>query len=82
MLLDPACSFLHIAVMTEAQQLVARVYALAERTGASASTLSRKIFGNGKRIDEIAAGGSLTMATYSRAVERLAEMETDQPKAA
>lgn len=61
--------------MTEAQQLVARIHALAERTGASTSTLSRKLFGNGKRVDEIAAGGSLTMATYSRAVSQLAEME-------
>ena len=61
--------------MDETQQLVARFDALAKRTGASASTLSRKLFGNGKRIDEIKAGGSLTMTTFARALDAISEME-------
>ena len=75
MLLDGLCSILHTAVMTETQQLLARVEALAERTGKKRSTLSRELFGNGKRFDEIKAGGSLTMATFERAVERLNQLE-------
>lgn len=61
--------------MDDTQKLIARVDALAQRTGASASTLSRKLFGNGKRLDEIKAGGSLTMTTYHRAVATLRELE-------
>lgn len=75
MLLDPVCRFLHIEGMADTQKLLARVDALASRTGASRSTLSRKLFGNGNRIEEIRAGGSLTLATYERAIRRLAELE-------
>lgn len=62
--------------MTDTQQLLARFDALAA-TGASPSTLSRKLFGNGKRIDEIRAGGSLTLTTYSRALETMDELEAE-----
>ncbi|WP_395393110.1 hypothetical protein WBP07_18090 [Novosphingobium sp. BL-8A] len=61
--------------MDDTQKLIARVDALAHRTGASTSTLSRKLFGNGKRLDEIRAGGSLTMTTYHRAVSTLRDLE-------
>jgi len=61
--------------MDDTQKLVARINALAERTNKSRSTLSRLLFGNGKRLDEIEAGGSITMATYGRAVSKIAEME-------
>jgi len=68
--------------MSDTQKLVTRVEALATRTGTSPSTLSRKLFGNGKRIDEIKAGGSLTLTTYQRALALLDEMERLIPKAA
>lgn len=61
--------------MDDTQALIARIDALASRTDASQSTLSRKLFGNGKRLDEIKAGGSLTLATYQRARAMLDEME-------
>lgn len=61
--------------MDDTQKLIARVDALARRTGASTSTLSRKLFGNGKRFDEIKAGGSLTMTTYHRALDTLCGLE-------
>ena len=61
--------------MDDTQKLIARVDALARRSGASPSTLSRKLFGNGKRLGEIKAGGSLTMATYKRAVAKLSDLE-------
>lgn len=75
MLLDAVCSILHIPFMDDTQKLIARVDALAHRTGASTSTLSRKLFGNGKRLDEIKSGGSLTMATYHRALATLRDLE-------
>lgn len=75
MLLDTPCSFLHVVFMPDTQQLLKRVRALSERTGASTATLSRKLFGNGQRFDEIERGGSLTLATYERALDRISEME-------
>jgi len=65
--------------MDDTQKLIARIDALARRTGASRSTLSRKLFGNGKRFDEIKAGGSLTMATFNRALVTLAALEQSNP---
>lgn len=61
--------------MSDTQQLITRINALAAKTETSASTLSRKLFGNGKRIEEIAAGGSITMRTYEQALALLDEME-------
>ena len=63
--------------MFETQDLIARIEALATKTNRSKSTLSRLLFGNGKRIDEIEAGGSITLATYDRALERLNQIERD-----
>ena len=63
--------------MFETQDLIARIEALATKTNRSKSTLSRLLFGNGKRIDEIEAGGSITLATYDRALERLDQIERD-----
>lgn len=61
--------------MDDTQKLIARIDALVRRSGASPSTVSRKLFGNGKRLDEIRAGGSLTMATYQRALSTLGKLE-------
>jgi sulfate adenylyltransferase subunit 2 len=61
--------------MSEAQELAARVRKLSSKTGVSPTTLSRKLFGNGKRLEEIESGGSLTMTTYSRALAELAALE-------
>jgi hypothetical protein len=61
--------------MTETQQLVARIHALAEKSKRSPSTLSRELLGSGTRLSEIEAGGSLTMTVFARAQAKLAEME-------
>ena len=61
--------------MADTQELIARINALALRSNRSKSTLSRLLFGNGKRIDEIEAGGSITLTTYQRAADALAELE-------
>lgn len=65
--------------MTDTQKLIARIDRLASRTGVSPTTLSRKLFGNGKRLDEIKAGGSLTLTTYQRALVTLGELEQSAP---
>lgn len=61
--------------VTDTRQLLDRIDAVAGRTGRSKSTLSRLLFGNGKRIEEIEAGGSITLTTYERAMIRLVEIE-------
>ena len=68
--------------MADTQELIARINALALRSNRSKSTLSRLIFGNGKRIDEIEAGGSLTLTTFQRAAEMMDALEQDAAAAA
>lgn len=63
--------------MDDTQQFLSRVEALSERTGASLSTLSGKLFGSGIRYAEIKAGGSLTLAVYARALAKLEELENE-----
>lgn len=57
------------------QELIGRIRALAEKRGLSTGTLSSKLLGNGKRFAQIEAGGSLTLATYAKAMSMLDEME-------
>lgn len=81
-LLDGVCSFLHSTCMTEAQKLAARIRALSGVMGVEPSTLSRKLLGNGKRLDEIEAGGSVTLATFARVTAEIDEMsKAAKPKA-
>lgn len=63
--------------MDDTQQLLKRIEALSDRTGASLATLSGKLFGSGIRYGEIKAGGSLTMTVYARAVQKLGELEDE-----
>lgn len=75
MLLDLACSFLHIAVMTEVQQIVARIEALSKKTGASEVTLSGKLLGSGVELDRLRNGGSMTFKKAARVTEQLSALE-------
>lgn len=68
--------------MTEAQKLAARIRALSATINVEPSTLSRKLLGNGKRIDEIEAGGSVTMATFARVSTALSKLERAASKQA
>ncbi|MGF1549794.1 MAG: NAD(+) synthase [Sphingomonadaceae bacterium] len=61
--------------MADLDSLLARIEAYVARSGAARSTVSRKLFGNGKRLDEIAAGGSLTARKLAEAGEKLAALE-------
>lgn len=68
--------------MDDTQQLLRRIEALSQRTGASLTTLSGKLFGSGIRYAEIKNGGSLTLTVYARAVRKLDELEAEAKKAA
>jgi hypothetical protein len=70
--------------MTETQQLIARIDALAEKTGKAPSTLSAVLLGSGKRLSELKEGRTITLAIYERALAKLADMEaaSDQAEAA
>lgn len=67
--------------MTEAQKIAVRIRAVADRMGIEPTTLSRKLLGNGKRLDEIEEGGSMTMATFARVSTELSKLER-APRAA
>lgn len=61
--------------MPDIQTLLTRIENHIERTKAARSTVSRKLFGNGNRLDEIRNGGTLTLRKMEQADEALAEME-------
>lgn len=75
MLLDGAGSILHTIRMSETQQLIARIHALAEKTGKAPSTWSARILGSGARLAEIEAGKTITLAKYEQAKAILDEIE-------
>ncbi len=63
--------------MNEIQDLIARSEAAAANTGLSLSTVSRKLFNDGKAISRLKAGGQCTLKTLETARTRLAELETE-----
>ncbi len=62
--------------MTEIADLLTRAKAAAEATGLSVSTVSRKLFNDGKAIARLEAGGQCTLKTLATARARLAELES------
>lgn len=62
--------------MADITDIIQRARAYAEKKDRSIATISRKLFGNGNRLEEIASGAtSLRLDVLERAAERLAEME-------
>jgi hypothetical protein len=61
--------------MTEVEQFIVRTLAYCARAEVSPSTVSRKLLGNGKRLDELRSGKSLRVDTFQRAKDRLAQLE-------
>jgi len=57
--------------------LIERIEALSEATGQSLSTLSRKIFNDGKTITRLQKGGSVTTKTLGQAMGLLAALELE-----
>lgn len=63
--------------MTDVDTLVARARAYAEKSGLALSTVSRRLLGNGVRLDELESGGSLRVDTLERARSLLDELERE-----
>lgn len=61
--------------MTEIEQLLNRAKSTADRAGLSLSTVSRKLFNDGKAIARLEAGGQCTLKTLETAKTRLAALE-------
>jgi hypothetical protein len=61
--------------MTETQQLIARIHALAAKMGKAPSTLSAVVLGSGARLSELESGKTITLAKYEQAKAKLADME-------
>ena len=61
--------------MSELKTIIARARAAADKTGLSLSTISRKLFNDGKAIARLEAGGQCTLKTLETAREKLAQLE-------
>lgn len=62
---------------SEIETILKRARTAAEVNDLSLSTISRKLFNDGKTISRLEAGGQCTLKTLERAKARLAEMEQD-----
>jgi hypothetical protein len=67
--------------MSETQQLIARIKALAEKQNRATSTLSAQILGSGKSLSDLEAGKTITLAKYERAMAELDQLEREQDAA-
>lgn len=61
--------------MTETQQLISRMRAVAQKTGRAPSTLSAQILGGGRVLADLESGKTITLAKYERACAMLDEIE-------
>jgi sulfate adenylyltransferase subunit 2 len=61
--------------MDQVKQLVARAERLADLSGLSVSTVSRKLFNDGKGLARLKAGGQCTLRTLEEAAARLDALE-------
>ena len=63
--------------MSMIEDFLKRVDVLADQTGQSVSTLSRKLFNDGKGIARLREGGQMTIKTLDAALEKLLGLEQD-----
>lgn len=63
--------------MTETQQLIARIKALAEKQGLAPATVGAKVLGGGSIFGNLESGRTITLAKYERAQAMLAELEAN-----
>lgn len=59
------------------QELVTRAEALAETSGQSLSTISRKVLNDGKGLTRLKDGGQVTLKTYESAIAALKRLEAE-----
>lgn len=67
--------------MNMIEDFLKRVDTLAETTGQSVSTLSRKLFNDGKGIARLREGGQMTIKTLDTAMEKLLGLENESDPA-
>ena len=65
--------------MNEIHELVAKAQTVADNTGLSLSTVSRKLFNDGKTIARLKDGGQCTLKTLETAKARLRTLEAKYP---
>ena len=61
--------------MTETQQLIARIHALALKQGLAPATVGERILGGGQILSNLESGRTITLAKYERANALLSEIE-------
>ena len=61
--------------MTDINELLSRIDAHIVQAKAARSTVSRKLFGSGTRLDEIAKGGDVSYRVLNAATEKLNQLE-------
>lgn len=58
--------------MSDMQEIIARIHALAQRKGLAPTTVSARIFGSGDRLRQIEKdGSSISLKTLGKVRERL-----------
>ncbi|MHA7871568.1 MAG: hypothetical protein ACX939_04380, partial [Hyphococcus sp.] len=67
--------------MTEIETLLSRAETVAAQSGLSLSTVSRKLFNDGKAIARLRDGGQCTLKTLETARARLTALEAETPPA-
>jgi hypothetical protein len=63
--------------MSETADLIARIKALASKTGKSTSTLSGELLGSGASFTALEQGKTITLAKYERAKAKLEKLEQE-----
>ena len=61
--------------MSETQQLIHRIHALADKLGLAPSTIGARVLGGGQVLTGLEAGKTITLAKYERAKAMLDEIE-------
>lgn len=67
--------------MSHTEQLIARINALAEKTGKAPSTISAALLGGGRVLADLEDGKTITLAKYERVLPLLSEMEANASRA-
>jgi hypothetical protein len=66
--------------MSETQNLIVRIEALAAKIERAPSTVSAQLLGSGKSLSDLKSGKTITLAKYERAMRALDELEGPVPE--
>lgn len=61
--------------MSETQNLINRIHAMAKQLDRAPSTVSARVLGGGLVLADLESGKTITLAKYERAMTMLSEME-------